>query len=203
MTIREIQLDGLKTTKKKVILRELESDLFGFFSQSHLDRSLKKLKRLSYIKDVEEPDLLAKESPENGILRINIAEKKSNTFIGILGYAPSTDNRKGNLFGSMELIFDNMFGTGRRVEWSWSRKDAYSSQFLFLYREPWVLGFPPTLELKLNQLDYDSTYLQLSFSGKLLFNSGDKISWGIEGDGKKSFLVRLERLIFLIAENTK
>jgi outer membrane protein insertion porin family len=183
--IKEIQLDGLKITRKKVILRELGTDISGFFSQSRLDRSLARLKRLSYIKGVEETELLAGENPEDGILRISLVERKNNTFSGILGYAPSTGNRKGTFFGSMELIFDNMFGTGRRVEWSWSRKDPYSSRFLFLYREPWVFGFPPTLEFKLSQLDYDSTYLQLSFSAKLVFNSNERLSWGLEWGWEK------------------
>ena len=183
--IREVQLVGLKTTKKKVILREVGTDILGFFSQSRLNTSLRRIKRLSYIEKIEETQLLAKDNPEEGILRITIVERKNNTFSGILGYAPSVGNRKGNLFGSVDLVFDNIFGTGRRIGWSWSRKDPYSSEFFFLYREPWVLGFPPTLELKLSQLDYDSTFLQLSFSAKLLFNSTSKVSWGVEGGWEK------------------
>ena len=183
--VKEIQVDGLKTTQKKVIMRELGKDVFGFFSQSRVNSKVARLKRLSYIKNVGETELLAGENPEDGILRIAIVERRNNTFSGILGYAPSTGNRKGNLFGSMDLIFDNMFGTGRRMEWSWSRKDPYSSRFNFLYREGWIFGLPPTLELKLSQLDYDSTYLELSFSAKLLFNSTKTVSWGVEGGWEK------------------
>ncbi len=183
--VREVQLEGLKTTKRSVILRELGTGIFGFFSQSRLNTSLKRIKRLSYIKDVEEAELLAKDNPEEGILKISLVEGRNNTFSGMLGYAPSVGDRKGNLFGSVDLVFDNIFGTGRRVEWSWSRKDPHSSRFFFLYREPWVFGFPPTLELKLSQQDYDSTFLQLSFSAKLLFNSTSKVSWGVEGGWEK------------------
>ncbi len=183
--IKEVQLVGLKTTRKKVVSRELGTSLFGFFSQSRLNASLKRLKRLSYIKQIEETQLLAKENPEEGILKITLIERRNNTFSGILGYAPAAGNRGGNLFGRMDLVFDNIFGTGRRTEWSWSKKDPYSSSFFFLYREPWVFGFPPTLELELSQLDYDSTYLQLSFSTKLLFNSASRISWGLEGGWEK------------------
>jgi len=39
--------------------------------------------------------------------------------------------------------------------------------------------------LKLSQLDYDSTFLQLSFSAKLLFNSTSKLSWAVEGGWEK------------------
>lgn len=185
VTIKEIQLEGLKTAKRKVILRELGSDLFGFFSSSRLDRSLKRVKRLSYIKDVAEPELLAGGGPEEGKLRITLVERRNNTFSGSLGYAPSSGNRKGNLMGSMELVFDNIFGTGRKAEWSWFRKDPFSSRFFFLYQEPWILGLPLNVEFKISQLDYDSTFLQLSFETKLIFNSTDKMAWGVEGGWEK------------------
>jgi outer membrane protein insertion porin family len=184
--VKEVQLEGLKTARRKVILRELGSDLFGFFSESRMSAGLRRLSRLSYIEEIEKAELFAGENPEEGICRITLVERRNNTFSGILGYAPATGNRKGSLFGRMELVFDNIFGTGRMTHWSWSKKDPYSSQFSFLYREPWVLGFPPTLELEVSQLDYDSTYLQLAFSARLLFNSTSKISWGVEGGWEKT-----------------
>jgi outer membrane protein insertion porin family len=183
--IKSIQLEGLKTTKERVILREMGQDVFGYFSQDHLDRSIKRIEKLSYIKEVKETELLSGENPEEGILKITLEERRNNTFSGILGYAPSSGSQKGNLVGSMNLVFDNMFGTGRRMEWSWYRKDPYSSRFDFQYRESWIFGLPPALELNVGQTDYDSTYLQLNFSAKLIFNSTRKLSWGIEGGGEK------------------
>ena len=183
--IKEIQLEGLKTTQEEVILRELRGDLLGVFSQSKIDAGLRRLERLSYIGEMEETQLLAGANPEEGILKISLLEKRNNTFSGILGYAPASGNRKGNLFGTMELVFDNIFGTGRMTRWNWSKKDPYSSQFSFLYREPWLLGFPPTLELGFSQTDYDSTYLQLSFSARLVFNSTGRFSWGIQARWEK------------------
>ena len=184
--IKEIELDGLKTTKRKVILREMGRSLFGYFSQNQLIRSIGRIERLSYIKTVEDVQLLSGENPDEGILKITLEERKNNTFSGILGYAPSAGTRKGNLVGWINMNFDNIFGTGRRMEWDWSRKDAYSSRFNFLYKESWIFGLPPTLEFKTSQLDCDSTYLQLSFAAKLGFNQTDKLSWGIEAGWEKT-----------------
>jgi outer membrane protein insertion porin family len=184
--VKEIQFEGLKTTKRKVIIRELGSDVYGFFSESRLNAGLRRLSRLSYIKGVRKAELLAGANPEEGICRITLAEQKNNAFSGILGYAPAAGNRKGSLFGRMELVFDNIFGTGRMTQWSWSKKDPHSSQFFFIYREPWLLGFPPTLELEVSQLDYDSTYLQLALTARLLFRSTRRVSWGVEGGWEKT-----------------
>jgi outer membrane protein assembly factor BamA len=182
--ISDVQLEGLKTTKRKVILRELGGDILGFFSQNRVDAALRRVGRLSYIKEVEEAQLLAKTNPEEGVLKISLVEAKNNAFSGILGYAPSAGG-KGSFYGRMELVFDNIFGTGRMIKWNWSKKDPHSSDFFCFYREPWVLGFPPTLELKFSQTDYDSTYLKMSFSARLMFNPGDRISWGLEGGLEK------------------
>jgi outer membrane protein insertion porin family len=183
--IKAVQLDGLKTTKERVILREMGKDIFGYFSQSHLDRSIKRIGKLSYIKEIKEMELLSGDNPEEGILKITLEERRNNTFSGILGYAPSSGTQKGNLVGSLNLVFDNMFGTGRRMEWNWCRKDPYSSRFDFQYRENWIFGLPPALELSVGQTDYDSTYLQLDFSARLVFNSTRKLSWGVEGGWEK------------------
>ena len=198
--INKIEFEGLKKTKDKVIRRELGGDPFGFFSQSKLNKIVDRLRRLSYIEDVEDISLLAEDDPihgfcpENAVLKIKLTEKRNNSFSGILGYVPSSrafrtgsssDNKKGHLTGKIDLIFDNIFGTGRRVNLNWYKKDPYSSYLSFSYREPWILGLPPTLAVGISQTDYDSTYLQISLSFGLLFNPLEKISWEIEAGWEK------------------
>ena len=195
--INKIEFEGLKNTKEKVIRREsrLQRDSLGFFSQSKVNKSLERLRKLSYIKDIEEVSLLAENdpirglSPETAVLKIKLTERRNNSFTGILGYVPSarafktnpsSANRNGYLTGKIDLVLDNIFGTGKRVDLNWYKKDPYSSYFAFSYREPWILGLPPTLELGISQTDYDSTYLQISITAGLLFNPLEKISWKAE-----------------------
>ncbi|MFQ6002412.1 MAG: POTRA domain-containing protein, partial [Candidatus Zixiibacteriota bacterium] len=198
--VNRIDFEGLKHTKEKVIRRELGSHPFSFFSQSKVNKIVNKLRRLSYIKDVEEVSLLAGNdpirglSPENAVLKIKLTEKKNNSFSGILGYVPSlrtlkrgpsSGNKNGYLTGKIDLIFDNIFGTGRRLDLNWHKKDPYSSHLSFFYREPWILGLPPTLEVGISQTDYDSTYLQISFGFWLLFDPLEKISWDFQAGWEK------------------
>ena len=200
--INRIEFEGLKNNKEKVIRREsrLWRDPFSFFSQSKLNKIVDRLRRLSYIEDVEEVSLLAENDPvqglcpETAILKIKLTERKNNSFSGILGYVPSpqifrtvpsSGSKKGHLTGKIDLIFDNIFGTGRRVDLNWYRKDPYSSHLSFFYREPWILGLPPTLEVGISQTDYDSTYLQISLDFGLLFSPLEKISWEAEAGWEK------------------
>jgi outer membrane protein insertion porin family len=178
--ITQVQLEGLKSTRKEVILREMGTGVLGLFSQSRLDAGLDRVQRLSFIQGVEDVRLLASDDPGQGILKVRLTERRNNSIEGVLGYAPSAGERKGNIFGSLDLCFDNLFGTGRMMRWIWSRKDAYSSHLLFSYREPWVLGFPPSAQLTLEQVDYDSTYLKLSAAAGVTFDAAKRLAWGLE-----------------------
>jgi len=199
--INRIEFEGLKHTKEKVVRREsrLRRDPFSFFSQSKLNKIVDRLRRLSYI-DVEEISLSAENDPlrglcpETGVLKIKLTERKNNSFSGILGYVPSpqtfrtvpsSGSKKGHLVGKIDLVFDNIFGTGRRVDLDWYKKDPYSSYLSFFYREPWILGLPPTLEVGISQTDYDSTYLQISLDFGLLFSPLEKISWEAKAGWEK------------------
>jgi outer membrane protein insertion porin family len=180
VNVTQVQLEGLKSTRKNVILREMRGDVPGLFSQSRLDAGLDRVERLSFIQRVEDVRLLATDDPSQGILNIRLTERRNNSIEGVLGYAPGAGERKGNMFGSLDLCFDNLFGTGRMIRWIWSRKDPYSSHLLFSYREPWVLGFPPTAQLTLEQVDYDSTYLKLSAAAGVTFDAATRLAWGLE-----------------------
>jgi outer membrane protein insertion porin family len=178
--ITEVQLEGLRSTRKEVILREMGADVLGLFSQSRLDVGLDRVQRLSFIQEVEDVRLLATDDPGQGVLRVRLTERRNNSIEGVLGYAPGAGERKGNLFGSLDLSFDNLFGTGRMMRWRWSRKDPYSSHLLFSYREPWILGLPATAGLTLEQVDYDSTYLKLSAAAGVTFDAAKRLAWGLE-----------------------
>lgn len=200
--INKIEFEGLKNTKEKVIRREsrLRRDPFGFFSESKVEKIVDRIRQLSYIKDVEEVSLLAENdpmqglTPENAVLKIKLVERKSNSFSGILGYVPSPPafrttrspgNKNGYITGKIDLVFDNVFGTGRRADLNWYKKDPYSFFLSFFYREPWIFGLPPTLELGISQTDYDSTFLQVSITAGLLFNPLEKLSWEAEAGWEK------------------
>jgi outer membrane protein insertion porin family len=206
--INKIEFEGLKNTKEKVLRRELGPPPFDFFAQSKINKIADRLKRLSYIRDVEELSLKAENDPirglslETAVLKIKLAEKRNNSFSGILGYVPSartfrtsssSGNKNGYLTGKIDLAFDNILGTGRRLDLNWYKKDPYSSSLSIFYREPWILGLPPTLELGLNQTDYDSTYLQVSMTAGLLFNPLEKVTWEAEAGWEKVMPGQAER----------
>ena len=177
--IRITEFDGNRYTKEKVLSRTIDIDSLDYFSQKRLEAGLYRLRRLYFIKEVKRAELIPEPDPSWSVLRIEVEERRQNSFFGILGYVPSVQNRKGYFNGKLNFVFDNIFGTGKKAEIGWSKKDPYSSDLLFSYREPYLFQLPLGWELNLRQIDYDSSYLKLELNTSLSYFPKEKIVLGI------------------------
>jgi len=92
----------------------------------------------------------------------------------------------GGFTGGGEIVFTNLFGTGRRLELygaaaEWGGLDAAG-----LYREPWILGSPVSAELQASQQVPDSGSVIREWSSSLVIGLGNlELSGG--GGSWKSF----------------
>ena len=183
--IRNIYLDGLNKTRPFVLYREMGIDSIDVFSQKKIESALQRIKKKSFIEDAKE-NIEIEKDPNWADLRLEIKEKKSNSFEGIFGYVPSSDRNKAFFTGKFILILDNILGTARKGELKYSRKDAYSSDISLFYQEPWVLNFPFNLNLSLRQIDYDTSYLYSSIGSEIEFPLSEKLSWSAKGSWEKT-----------------
>jgi len=177
--IQAIYFDGLKYTKFKTLLREIRIIKGDYFSQEKLDVSVARLDKLPYIRQVRNTKLESDIEADLAFLTFDISENKPNSFSGILGYVPSTKHKDGYFAGNVSLTLDNILGSGRRTKVNWSKKDPYSSELQFEYREPYFINLPLSLTMKVKQFDYDSTYSQFAMDLGVEFNMVNKIDWGI------------------------
>ncbi len=177
--IRKTEFEGNRYTKEKVLKRAVDIDSLDYFSQKNLEAGLYRLRRLYFIKEVKSAELVPEPDPSWSVLKIGLEERRQNSFFGVLGYVPSVQNRKGYFSGKLNFVFDNIFGTGKKAEIGWSKKDPYSSDLLFSYLEPYLFRLPLGWELNLRQIDYDSSYLKLELNTSLNYFPKEKIVLGI------------------------
>ncbi len=177
--IRKVEFDGNKTTKEKVLRKILDIDSSAYFSQRKLESGLSALRRASFIKTVKSAQLVPEPDPSWSALRIELEERRQNSFLGVLGYVPKARSGTGYFSGALNFVFDNIFGTGRKGEVSWNKKDPYSFDLFFSFREPYFLNLPLSAQLDLRQIDYDSTYLKLDLNSRLDYSVSDKIGLGV------------------------
>jgi outer membrane protein assembly complex protein YaeT len=177
--INKIAISGNTSTKDYVIIRELRLNEDQVYSQQQIEEFPKRLNRLRFFEPVTVPEFYLSKDNE-GILLINVKEKQTNNFDGIIGYVPSTGTQQsGYLTGLVNVNMRNIFGTGRALAVKWQQYDRHSQEMELRYLEPWILDYPFTISAGLFQRKQDTSYVQRRFEGMLEFLATEDISAGL------------------------
>ncbi|HEX2961600.1 MAG TPA: POTRA domain-containing protein [Ignavibacteriales bacterium] len=173
--IDEVKIKGNSKTSGSVILRELRIKTGGLYSQKLVEEVPQRLDRLRFFEPVEEPSYYLNPKGE-GVLLINVKEKETNNFDGILGYLPGAEGQKGYLTGLVNVTLRNILGTGRAAAIKWQQLDRYSQDLELRYQEPWLFNFPFNINLGLAQHKQDTTYIQRRYEASVEYLATEDIS---------------------------
>jgi outer membrane protein insertion porin family len=185
--IEQIRIKGNETTQDKVILRELKIGDDKVVKREWLQDMKTRLDKLNIFEKVDDPKIYTiKKTGTTGLL-IQVKEGNTNTFDGVIGYAPATVNESGYFTGMVNVSFRNIFGTGRRVDARWQKPLKSTQELEFKYAEPYFLGFPVNMNAGFLQRIQDTTYTRrkIDIKGDVLLNDKFTIS----------FLAGLDRVI--------
>lgn len=174
--IDKIEIFGNNKTQSYVIQRELRIKPGEVYSQKVIDDLPNRLNRLTFFEPVSVPRYFV-DSKNEGILRIEVKEKETNNFDGIIGYIPSTiPNQSGYLTGLVDVSLINLFGTGRAAAIHWQQYNRSSQDLQLKYLEPWLFGYPFNLDLSLFQRQQDSTYVQRTIEASVEYLATENVS---------------------------
>lgn len=173
--IDKIEIAGNTKTKDYVITRELRIQTGEYYSQKKIEELPDRLNRLRFFEPVSVPSFYIT-SKNEGVLVINIKEKETNNFDGIVGYIPGVNNTPGYLTGLVNVNLRNIFGTGRIATIRWQQVNQNSQELELHYLEPWFLGYPFNLNGSLLQRKQDSSYVQRTFEGSVEFLATENFS---------------------------
>jgi outer membrane protein assembly factor BamA len=175
-TIDRIEITGNTSTKDYVILRELRIDSGAVYSHKEVREFPNRLNRLRFFEPVNTPQFYL-DSENKGVLLIEVKEKQTNNFDGIIGYIPARDeNDKGYLTGLVNVSLRNLFGTGRAAAIRWQQFNRFSQDLELKYLEPWLFGYPFNLNGGLFQRKQDTTYVQRKLDAGLEYLATEDIS---------------------------
>jgi len=175
-TIDKIEITGSTSTKDYVITRELRIDSGSIYSQKLIDELPSRLNRLRFFDPVKIPQFYFN-SDNKGVLLIDVKEKQTNNFDGIIGYIPpANENEKGYVTGLVNISLRNLFGTGRAAAIRWQQFNRNSQELELRYLEPWLLGYPFNINLDLYQRKQDTTYVNRKLQGALEYLATEDIS---------------------------
>ena len=174
--IDSVIIKGNTDTKREVIIRELRINKGETYSQKKIEKIPDKLNRLRFFEFVQKPKYYFN-SQNKGILEIEVKERNTNSFDGIIGYIPSQNEKESGYFtGLVNVSMRNLFGTGRAFSFKWSKLDRYSQELEIKYLEPWVFGLPFNLNFMIFQKQQDTTYVQRILSGSVEFLATESFS---------------------------
>ncbi|MDP1995123.1 MAG: BamA/TamA family outer membrane protein, partial [Ignavibacteria bacterium] len=174
--IDRFEITGNTKTRDYVIIRELGIRTNEKYSQKKIDEIPKRLNRLRFFDPVAEAQFYFSQKDE-GVLKIEVKEKETNNFDGIIGYLPGdTKNGSGYFSGLINVTLRNLFGTGRAAAFRWQKIDRLSQELELKYYEPWVFNFPFHINFGLFQKKQDSSYVQRKYSFALDYTATSDIT---------------------------
>ncbi|WP_337871746.1 POTRA domain-containing protein [Ignavibacterium sp.] len=174
--IDKVEIRGNNFTNEDVILRELRLTNGEIYSQKRIDEFPNRINRLRFFEPVPSPQYYINSKGE-GVLLIEVKEKPTNNFDGIIGYIPGTkENEKGYFTGLINISLRNLFGTGRAAALRWNKFGRNSQELELKYLEPWLLNLPFNISGNLYQRIQDSTYVQRKFNGEIEYLATEDIS---------------------------
>jgi outer membrane protein insertion porin family len=163
MRISEIRIEGNKTTKDYVIMREARVRDNEFFRSDLPEHIKRRLDHLQLFSSVSLPELYLTETDQAGLL-VRVVEGNQNNFDGVLGYVPSTvSDGKGYITGLVNISLRNLFGTGRKLSVRWYQETKSSQETELHYFEPWIASYPVNAQLGFFQRKQDSTFVRMQY----------------------------------------
>ena len=179
-TIDKIEIKGNDKTSDEVIIRELRIKPGELYSQREIDDLPPKLNRLRFFEPVSPPQFYLG-SDDKGTLLIEVKERQTNNFDGIIGYIPaSKSGESGYVTGLINISLRNIFGSGRSAAIRWQKLDRNSQELELKYLEPWFLSYPFNISVGFNQRKQDTTYVQRKFEGAIEFLATETITASLQ-----------------------
>jgi len=141
-TISEIDIDGIPTKLKPVILREIKSHPGGYFNTAQLRSDRERILKLGYFSDVDPPRL--DESSEQGRVKVifGTRPRKINILDAGLEYYEQTGQQP--LTGFVRTDFHHLLipsdVISLKLQGAWHDSGAYLQGYAARYTQPWLLN---------------------------------------------------------------
>ncbi len=147
--INKVILEGNSFTSDKLLLRHLPIENGTVFNEAYLEKSIKELEKLDYIK-VDSFQVIKDEEVGWVSMLLYINEGDRGNLIGAISYSEN-----GGWSGKVLAINKNLFGGGRSVELKWFKEGNVYQNGIFKYMEPYILSLPISLIM-----DIQHTYIK-------------------------------------------
>ena len=169
--INRITVSGNTRTQDEVIRREIGINEGGLYSNTELDESIKKIKRLGYFSDVKMEVSKLKDFNDKINLHFSVQETKTGAFsIGL-----SHSNSSGATF-NMGIKENNFLGTGNTLNAAFSNSKAVQ-EMSFYFSDPYFTEDGQSINYGVFSKSIDGSSLDVS--SYQIDENGFRLGYGI------------------------
>jgi outer membrane protein assembly factor BamA len=163
--IGQVRFKGLTRTDPGFVRRLSGIREGDPFVAGQVDDAVRKITARGFLQNDSMPQVTPNEAYDAVELLFHLTEMKSNSLELGGGYLPRQGDRSGEVIGRFRFRSNNLFGSGRKIDLLFERKDRRSSRLEFGFAQPFFV--PDLLEatLHIQQVDFDSSYYSFTAEG--------------------------------------
>lgn len=144
------------------------------FNSNTLKEISKYMSTLPFVKEIKPPEVLF--TKDSTLLYLYLKQQQASSFDGIVNFA-SQESGGGLLFnGTLDLQLQNTFHQGESIQLYWNSIGNERQEFLINTSFPYIFNSPFQVDIDFNIYKQDSSFLNTSFSSKLLYKINTKHS---------------------------
>jgi outer membrane protein assembly factor BamA len=178
--IEGVEVPDTIRTKSRVVARLAGIRPGSLYRQRLVEEAVSRLRETRYFTLVGEPTLTRGRPPDGFLLRIPLAERQTHHARGALGFS-----RGGAVVGSIEATLRNIAGTAREAAFSWNGRGEGRTDLGLAYREPWILGLPPSLDVEVRQVVEDTLWVEREGEVGMTWDLGAGFTGSIGYQGRR------------------
>jgi hypothetical protein len=177
--INNIVIKGYERFPKSYLKHFIKINDKTIFTNKKLKDISKKLKSLSFIKQLKPLETLFKE--DSTIIYFYLKKKKTNSFDGLINFN-SNENGKIKFNGYFDLKLNNTFNRGEEISLNWNRFDNERQELNLSANTPFIYNLPISNNLEFSLYKQDSTFINTNFSTNLSVFINEKLQLALAYD---------------------
>jgi outer membrane protein assembly factor BamA len=158
VTMQRVRFRGLRKSNPEFVEKLSGLKMGDPFTREQYRSAARKIEAGGFLRNDSLPIITPNENYDAVELLFYLSEIKSSSLELGGGYQPGPGTEKGDFVGRIYFQTINLFGGGRRIDFTFDRKDRSSSHLEFRFGQPFFI--PDHLEAQVHfaQVDYDSSY---------------------------------------------
>ncbi|PLX14606.1 MAG: hypothetical protein C0599_18580 [Salinivirgaceae bacterium] len=148
------------------------------YNESSFKKIPQKIDQLAFLQLKTNPSITF----GNGLARteLNLGEKKSNYFNGLVGIIPDPDrDNKYLVTGDIDLTLNNAIGRGENLKLNWKKNDRFSQELDAGLKWPYFFRLPLGFDGQIKMLKQDTSFVDIeSRTGIFIFFNGSNTASG-------------------------